>query len=43
MRFEGGREPYIKAEDFLTEFVSEENEARLPNWNMQFWVDESFQ
>lgn len=43
LRYEGDREPYIKAEDFLTEFVSEEDEARLPNWNMQFWVDESFQ
>ena len=42
MRYEGDREPDLKEGDLLAEFVSDEDESSLPNWNMKFWIDESF-
>lgn len=43
LRYEGDREPDLKEGDLLAEFVSDEDESSLPNWNMKFWIDESFQ
>ena len=42
LRYEGDREPDLKEGDLLAEFVSDEDESSLPNWNMKFWIDESF-